>query len=194
MTDFLTSLFLESPWRLGIFSFLLFAVVLFARLRIESQRVRDWSLPATLLAIVLLFIIQSAVETDRERIIARLSGFVAAIEKPDIDALGGYISMSYDAEDLDRDEFLESLESWLKHIDIQGTRYRRRDVTIDGVAAELKLGAMATVFRNGSTGETHFGTWTIDWALESGEWKIRSIQIEMIDGQPISDMRRQLSR
>lgn len=189
MIDFLSRLFLESPWRLGVFSFLLFGAVLFARLRFESQRARDWALPGTLLLILLLFVLQTAIETDREEVLARLDGFVTAIEAPDIAALGEFIADDYAAEEFDRAAFLEALAHWLTVIDVEATRYRRRDVTVTGDTAVLQLGAMATVRRNHGAAETHFGAWTIEWTRTGGLWRIQAIQMEMIDGQPISRMR-----
>ncbi|HPF39152.1 MAG TPA: hypothetical protein P5081_02560 [Phycisphaerae bacterium] len=187
--DFISGIFLESPWRLAIVSFLLFAVVLLTRMRVASERWRRWSLPMTLLLIVAMFVTQSVVVTQRERILQRLDEFVAALEAPDTDAIADMISLNYDSEGFDRDEFLGALERWLKQIDVHDTRCRRRDVTVDGHNAELILGAMATVHRNGGTGQDHWGRWRMGWVEEGGTWRIRSIRIEMFDAMEISQMR-----
>ncbi|MCA9255083.1 MAG: hypothetical protein KDA33_05570 [Phycisphaerales bacterium] len=190
--DFLSIVFLESPWRLAIFSFLLFAVVLLTRMRVRSERWRRLSLPLTLLLIVAMFVIQKVVVTQRERILQRLDDFVAALEAPDSDALADVISLNYDSEGFDRDGFLDALERWLNQIDVHDTRYRRRDVTVNGHNAELILGAMATVHHNGGTGEDHWGRWRMGWVEEGGKWRIRSIRIEMLDAMEINQMRNHL--
>lgn len=186
---FLSSLFLESPWQLGIFSFLLFAVVLLSRKRIQSEAWRRRALPLALFVIVVLFILQSAIVTERERILDRLDQFVGAIETPNATTLAGLIASDYDSEGFDRDEFIAALDRWLAQIDVHDTRYRRRDVDVQGSTAEMTLGASATVHRNGGTGEQHWGRWKIDWVKEDVEWRIRAIRIEMLDTLNVDQMR-----
>lgn len=183
------SLFFESPIKLGIFSFLLFAVVLLARTRMQSPAWRNRSLPITLLVILLLFVVQKVVVTQRERVLDRLDAFVQAIETPNATAQSNLIASDYQSEGYDKSEFLDALDRWLKRIDVYDTRYRRRDVDVSGDTAEMTLGAMATVVRNGSTGQTHFGTWHITWVRENGEWRILAIQVEVIDGRPVKQLR-----
>lgn len=187
--DFLTSLFFESPVKLGIFSFVLFAVVLLARTRMRSEAWRSRSLPITLLVIVLLFTLQMAIETRRERVLARLDAFVQAIETPNPTAMKNLIASTYDSEGFDKAAFLEALDRWLEQIDVFDARYRRRDVEVHGDTADMTLGATATVVRNGGTGESHWGRWKIKWVEELGEWRIQSIRVEMIDAIPIEQMR-----
>ncbi|MCB9853262.1 MAG: nuclear transport factor 2 family protein [Phycisphaerales bacterium] len=187
--DFLSSLFLETPWQLGIFSFLLFAFVLLYRKRMQSEAWRRRSLPLALMVIVDLFVLQTAVVTERERILDRLDQFVAAIEAPNGAALAGLIATDYASEGFDRDAFIEALDRWLAQIDVHDTRYRRRDVDVDGATAEMTLGASATVHRNGGTGEQHWGRWKISWVKETGEWRIRAIRIEMLDAMDVDQMR-----
>lgn len=187
--EFLKNLFFESPVKLGIFSFLLFAIVLFARQRMQSPAWRGRILPLTLFLILSLFVVQAWVVTERERILDRLDKFVGAIEMPNRTILASLIASGYDAEGLDKNGFLDALDNWLKRIDVYDSFYRRRDVDIHGDLANMTLGAGATVIRNGGTGESHWGVWEFDWVKENGEWRIRAIRIEMIDGMPVDRMR-----
>jgi SnoaL-like domain len=189
MMNFLSRLFLESAWQLGVFSFLLFAAVLLIRSRLESQALRRRLLPFTFLLIAVLFIIQTIVVTERERILDRLDLFVQAIETPSPGALAAIIAANYESEGMDRAAFLDALDRWLAHIDVYDTRYRRRDVDIHGDTAQMTLGAGATVHRDGGAGEMHVGRWRIDWVREQDEWRIRAIRVELIDAMPIEQMR-----
>ncbi len=189
MINFLTSLFLESTWKLGLFSFLLFAIVLLLRPRLESQTLRRRLLPVTILFIMVLFAVQTLVVTQRERILDRLDAFIQAVETPNSNVLAASIASNYASEGLDRDSFLRALDHWLRTIDVYDTRYRRRDVVVDGDRAEMTLGVSATVKRDGSTGESHVGRWRIEWTRTNDEWRISAIRIEMIDTMPIEQMR-----
>ncbi len=188
--SFLQTLFFESRLYLGIFSFALFAAVLLLRPRLESESFRKRSLPVVMLAIVGLFVLQTLVVTQHETILLRLDRFVNAIVEPNPMILSELVHDRYDAEQLDRQGFLDALDQWMDRFDVYDVRYRKRDVSVDGINAELELGVMATVQINKQPGQTHFGTWMIDWQqADDGAWRITSIRPIQIDGIQISEMR-----
>jgi len=187
--SFLQTLFFESRLYLGIFSFILFAAVLLLRPRFESESFRKRSLPIVMLAIIGLFILQKLVMTQRETILLRLDQFVNAIVDPNPLMLAELVHDRYDAEDLNRQGFLDSLDRWMERFDVYDVRYRKRAVSVDGATAELELGVMATVQIDKQAGQTHFGTWIIDWRQDGDAWRIVSIRPIQIDGQPIAQMR-----
>lgn len=186
--NFLKLVLFESPFWLGVFSFLLFAVVLFARPRWSASAAR-YSLPATLAAIVLLFVIQSFVTTQRERILQALDALVAAVEHRDIAALRSVMSPRYQSEDMGQEDIVACIGSVLRRIKIQDTRLARRDVTIDGGRAEMILAVRATVSTRGGVGEFHSGRWRISWLNEPGGWKIIALRPETLDNYPIDSLR-----
>ncbi|MBN2559580.1 MAG: hypothetical protein JXQ75_01430 [Phycisphaerae bacterium] len=186
--DVLQRLFFESPFRLGIFSFCLFAVVLFVRRRWSGATAR-YSLPVTLAVIVLLFVLQSLITTQREEVLQSLDALVAATEQKDVAALRCVFSPVYQSEDMDQEAIVGSINSILETLTIQDSRLRRKDVTIDGDRAEMILGAQAIVSVRDGVGEFHFGRWRISWLREPDGWKIVSLRPEMIDGRPVDRMR-----
>lgn len=186
--EFLRELLFESVLYWGVFSFLLFAAVLLTRAR-SSGAYRRYSLPGVLGLIVLLFLMQKAVTTQRERILLSLDDFIAAITEEKPRAIADAISRNYDAEELTHDEVVAAIERALSDLDIYDVRYRRRDITIDGNSAELILGVMATVRMGNEPGAIHSGRWCIAWAREADRWRIVSIKPEMIDTIPIERFR-----
>jgi hypothetical protein len=187
--DFLQRLFFESPVYLAVFSFVLFAVVLFTRRRMNGAAAR-YSLPGVVLLIVAMFSMQQAVETQRERIFRVLDEFITAIASQNISAAGRAIGEGYNSEEMNRKGIIEFIGSALESIKVYDTRIRQRDVTIDGDRAEMQLAAWATVSIRGGAGEYHMGKWRIGWAVEGGEWKIVSLRPEMIDAIPMEGMGR----
>lgn len=183
--DYLTRVLFESPFRLGVCSFLLFAGVLFARLRMESEAARRGSLFGTLLLIALLFLVQKLVVTQREEIFERLDTLVSAIEDENITTIGGLIGAGFDSEKMDRDQFVTYVESFLGRWDIRDARLQHRDVMFDDGEAEMDLAARATVSKHGDVGVTHRGSWRIRWTRENGMWKVVAVRPTMIDGRPI---------
>ena len=77
--DFLKLVLFESPVWLGGACFCLFGVVLFMRPRM-NEAARNRSLPVFAGVVAGLFILQSMVVTDCERILAQMDAFVASVE------------------------------------------------------------------------------------------------------------------
>jgi hypothetical protein len=187
--DFISRILFESPVWLGILSFIAFAIILFWRTRMESQTARRRAIPMTLVAIALLFLIQTVVETEREKILNQIDRFVTAIVNEQSIEAASIISPLYDSEDVDKDEFEESLKDWFEIIDVRDPRFARRDVTIDGDHAVMILGASATVSIHKETGTTHFAVFRIEWQRESDAWRMTRITPESINLQPITSLR-----
>jgi len=187
--DFAQLVFFESPFRLAIFCFLLLAAVLLLRRRLTDDA-RRYSLPAVLALIVLLFIIQRAVVTQRERILAACDDFVDAITREDTGRIARAIGEGFNSEGMDRPGIIRYLNSCLEGVDVFDTRFRRRDVTVTGNRADMLLVALATVRIRGGAGDYHTGRWRVAWAMENGEWKITSLQPEMIDSVPVETLSR----
>lgn len=186
--DFVQLVFLESPSRLAVFCFLLLAAVLLLRRR-WTGTLRRYTLPVVLACILLLFVIQSAVVTQRERILIACDDFVEAISREDSAALAAAIGRRYDCDNMDRAAILEYLNSSLESLDVFDTRFRRRDITVTGQRADMLLVALATVRTKQGAGEFHTGRWRLGWALEDDKWKIVSIRPEMIDTAPVNSLR-----
>ena len=186
--DYVNLVLFESPFRLGVLSFLLFAVVVLARRRWVGAMSR-YSLPATLGVIALLFVIQSLVITQREQVLQAVAVLIEAVETKDTAALQGVVSREYLSEDMDRDDIVSLIRAALQTITIQDTRRARSKVTIDGDRAELILAVRATVSIRGGIGEYHVGRWWLSWLNESDGWKIVALRPELIDNSPVNSMR-----
>jgi len=185
--DFLSTILFESPAQLGLGCFVLFAVVLLTRNRMnDSWRAR--SLPGVLLLIVGLFVLQSLVTTDRERIRGALDQFVAAITAKDAAGIGRCVADSYNEDGMDGPAFTQFVVDALKDVDIYDTRLGQRDVTVDGDAATMRLGATATVRIHGGAGEMHVGYWNLRWVRQGDQWRIAGIQPVTIDTIPFHSL------
>lgn len=186
---FLQNLFLESPAYLGVFSFFLFGIALFIR-RSRPETVGRWILPAALGLILLLFGLQSLVETQRERVWSAMLAFVGAIEAGSGPRALEYVSNDYEADGMDRAGFAEFLVGTLERYRIYDTRFHHREIMVErGQSARMVVAARATVSREGGIGELHWGRWVLEWRREAGEWRIVSIQPEMLDGVDFDSLR-----
>ncbi|MBI5762483.1 MAG: nuclear transport factor 2 family protein [Planctomycetes bacterium] len=186
--DFLTRLFLESPIRLGIFSFLLLSVVLLIRGRLSEKAAR-WSLPFTLILIPALFGMQHIVVTQREEICSELRSFISAIESRTSQAFSATLSDNYDNEGMNRGAMLDYISARLESMRVYDTRITNDDVEISGDAAEMDLLVAATVSIQGGIGDRHIGRWRIRWQREPDGWKIVGISPRMIDMVQIGSLR-----
>lgn len=178
---FLQRLFFESPIYLGIASFLLFGLALLVR-RARRETLGRWIAPATVGLIVLLFVLQSFVVTQREHILAATDQFIAAVENRNISALRAIISESYESEGMDAAAIIAYIDDALERLSIYDTRTHRRDVTVDRNRAEMLLAARATVRIGGDVGQMHWGSWRLGWSRDRDAWRITSIRPIMIDG------------
>jgi len=186
--DYLSHTFLESPPWLGVFSFLLFAVVLFGRRRLEG-RSRDWALPGTLVLIVLLFVVQHLVVTPREEVRAALDELVAAIEREDRAAIAAVVSPAYQSEDMGHADLLAHIETALARMRIYDTRLSSVDIRIEGQRAGVTFLARATVAIESAVGDEHWGRWRVDFVREGGAWRIISIRPVVLDGVEVRNLR-----
>ncbi len=186
--DFLTRLFLESPIRLGVFSFLFLSIVLLIRGRLSEKAAR-WSLPATLVLIPALFVVQHVVVTQREQIRGELGSFIAAIETRNEAAFSATLSGDYDNEGMNRGAMLDYISGRLESMRVYDTRITNDDIEINGDAAEMDLLVAATVSVQGGIGDRHIGRWRIRWIHEPDGWKIVGISPRMIDMVQIGSLR-----
>jgi len=185
---FLIHLLFESPFWLGAFCFLLFAGMLFARQRWESVTARRYAIPATLLIIGLLLVIQKIVVTQREQILLALGSFVSAIEREDTSAIEDALAQDYATEGMDREEFTKYLASLLELLDIRDTRFMRRDLDMGDDSAVMTLTARATVSVRGQIGQFQWGSWRIAWLREAGDWRVVSVRPLSLNGQPVETL------
>ncbi len=188
MTDFVRCTLFESPLRLGVLSFAAFAVVLLWRRRWTGWGSR-YGLPLTLAGIAALFVVQSLVVTERERVMEALEAVVASVEAADAHGLASKFSRDYEADGLDRDGVLELIEGLWRHIRVRDTRRTSVEVRIEDSSAEMKLAARATVSVRGAVGEPHWGRWRILWRREGDAWRITALTPEMIDNIPVRSLR-----
>jgi len=198
--DFVQTLFLESPIRLGVLAFILMSAALVVRKRMAfsfddaSDRTSGGGVghavlhpraivPGTTALIALLFAVQYAVVTDRERISLATDRFIAAAERADSAALADLFSDGYDSEGMDKAAVLEFIETALARVRIYDTRTHRRDITVTGRRAELILAARATVSVGGDVGQLHWGAWRLAWAEDAdGGWRITALEPRLLDG------------
>ena len=185
--DLLELVLFESPLRLAAFSFAMFAAVLLGRRRWSPTAAR-YALPVTLAIIVSLFILQTLVTTQRERILHALDAFTDAIEQKDLATLHRTLGTDYDSEDMDHEAIARFIESALESVDVRDVRLRRREVTIEDERAEAIIGGTATLRLRGGIGQIHVSRWRIGWSLEGDAWRIVSIVPEAIDGRPIHSL------
>ncbi len=178
---FLQRLFFESPIYLGIGSFLLFGVALLVR-RARRETLGRWIAPATVGLIVLLFVVQRFVVTQREHILEATDRFIAAVENRNTPALRAIISENYESEGMDAEAIIAYIDGSLERLTIYDTRAHRRDVTVNGNRAEMLLAARATVRMGGEVGQMHWGSWRLGWSRDGDAWRINSIRPIMIDG------------
>lgn len=186
--DFLTRLFLESPIRLGVFSFVAFAIVLLVQRRLSEKAAR-WALPVTLVALPLFFTIQHLIVTQREAVCAAMDSFIAAVEARNPGGLAEGLSEAYDCEGMNRRTMLNFIDARLAVMRVYDSRVGSRDVEINGDTADMDLLVSGTVSIQGGLGDRHVGRWTIQWVREAGGWKIIAITPRMIDMMQIGSLR-----
>lgn len=187
--NFLQTLLFESPAYLGVLSFFLLGAALFIR-RNRPETIGRWILPATLGLSLLLFGVQSLVETQRERVWSAMLAFVGAIEAGSGPRAVEHVSNDYEADGMDRAGFAEFLDGTFERYRIYDTRFHHREITVErGLAARMVVAARATVSREGGIGELHWGRWVLEWRRESDEWRIVSIHPEMLDGVDFDSLR-----
>jgi len=178
----------ESPLWLGVVAFIGFATVLLSR-QWWPEKVAKYALPVTLAVVVLLFVVQKLVTTERERILQTVAELVRSVEQRDAASLRATLSRAYDADGQDADAVVEYIRSILQSVTVRDTRLNQEDVTIDGDRAEMTLGARATVSIQGGVGEFHWGRWRLTWQREPDGWKITSLRPEELDNVPIRSLR-----
>jgi ketosteroid isomerase-like protein len=186
--DLAARVFLESPVALGLFSFLLFALVLMTRNRWPESS-RRYSLPVVLGAIPMLFAIQKLVVTEREMIHHRLNELIAAVERSDVEAFAETLHPDYRADGMDRAAMTDFVTASLKELRLYDTRLHVRRVTVDGDQAELTLTASTTVSRHGEVGQRHTGVWQLIWRREAGTWRVVALRPLSINLVPVDSLR-----
>ncbi|MCG8406375.1 MAG: hypothetical protein MI923_14345 [Phycisphaerales bacterium] len=178
---FMTQVLFESPLWLGALSFLLFAVVLLTRMRWESETARRYALPGILLLIILLFVMQKLVVTQREEVRLTLDHFVTAIEQEDLAATSNFISPDFQTRTMDREGLVTWLEFFFEVWSVRDARIYGCTVNVGSHTAQMTFNASATASRQGAVGQSHLGSWRVDWVRETGAWRILSLQTLTID-------------
>lgn len=186
--NFLQSLFLESPVRLGVFSFVIFAAALIVRKR-SAEGVGRRALPAVAAVILSLYLVQWLVQTQREQILERFDAFVGAIEAGEARRAGTIVARGFDCDDMDRDGFVRFLDSALSRVSIYDSRFLRKSVEVHGASAAMLVTARATVSIEGGIGDMHWGTWELEWTREADDWGISAVRPRRVDGVEFQSLR-----
>lgn len=185
--DFLQTLLLENPVWLGICSFLLFAIALFARRKVSPPKDR-FILPGILGLIAVLFLIQTFFVTEREILQDKISDVAVAFEKKNTLAIIQFIDNGFDSNGMDREHFAKYVDVLFKSLSIHDVRFIRRDITFHEAEAETLLTARATVSIGGGVGDFHWGTWNLLWRKDGASWKIVRITPRVLDGVPMENL------
>lgn len=151
----------------------------------ESGAARRYAIPAILLIIGLLFVVQKLVVTQREEIRLAMGVFVSAMVREDSSAIEDALARDYAGEGMDREAFTKYLGALMEVLDIRDTRFMRCDMDMGDDSAVMALTVRATVSIRGRIGQLHWGSWRIAWLREVGGWKIVSVQPLSVDGQPV---------
>ncbi|MCK6455081.1 MAG: nuclear transport factor 2 family protein [Phycisphaerae bacterium] len=185
--DALTRFFLESPFQLGVACAIAITAALLARPRLEG-RMRTHAPPATLAVAALLFALQWAVTTPRERVREALDRFIAAIERRDEAGLRAAIDPDYDGESLTAESLGDAIVAALERVEIFDTRVRGCEIDVRDDSAAVRLTAMATVKLQGFPRRLS-GQWQIEWRRAADRWRIMRILPVEIGGQPMESLR-----
>ena len=148
---------------------------------------------ALLVAIVLLpavLLLQSAVTTQREQIIAGCNVLAEAVEAGDLPAIRARLAADLDAEGLTRDDLLRKVESVL-------TRYHVSDARLSDFAVEFPQPDQARVrFRAACTPTTEqdflqrlLTVWDLTWRRTSTGWEVTRIAVVESPLSPIKSLR-----
>jgi len=185
--DLLRSVLFESRAQLTAFSLVLMGAAYAAWLRMSPPG-RSRVLVGAAGLIVALFLIQSAVMTDRERVRRALDGFVSAIEKRDERAVAEAIDAAFDSDGLDQAGMVGYVSDAARKLEVRDSRLGSVSIQVDGDLARVRLSATATIRLDGTPFRAS-GRWELDWARRNDRWKLVTARPIEITGQPVSGLR-----
>ncbi len=185
--DLLRSILFESRAQLAALSLVLMGAAYALWLRMSPPgRSRVWAGAAGLIAA--LFVIQSTVVTDRERVRSALDGFVSAIEKRDERVMAEAIDADFDSDGIDQAGMLRYVLDAARKLEVRDSRLGSVSIRIDGDLALVELAATATVRLDGTPFRAA-GKWDLSWARRGECWKLLAARPIEINGQPVAGLR-----
>lgn len=169
-----------------------FVVLLIVGRRMERERRgRLWLI--WMASVVGLFFLQKVVVTEREELHGVFDTLVKAVERKQIEVLGGLLAADYRDSEFDRDELTRWVRAQLADVDIGNSRIHRCDIKFAGERAEMELAATALVSYQGAPVALPRGEWTLLWRRTADGWRVVRIQPRKFEDRAVkalSELRR----
>ncbi len=184
----LNALLFESPMAL-ILACLLAAMVLLAYARVRGSsgaRRAVWGVVALLAAGL---IVQNAVVTRREQLVADCQDMARKVEAGDVRGLGAMLSPRLEAARLGREAFIEAVERTLARYHPEESRLAHFDVKFpeaDGAVVEFE--ASCRVVSQREVLQRLHTKWRLRFELEGDAWKVTRIELVPMPTSPLSSL------
>ena len=124
----------------------------------------------------LLLGLQAAVVTHRERVTAVVETLVEATQQGDVPGIAAHIADNFEAEKLDRREFLDGVRSVLTRYHVENARRRNLEITINGFEAEARFGVICRIVTAEEMIPNFASAWTVRFALIDDRWQATSVE------------------
>lgn len=184
----IATLFLERAWLL----FALMMCLLLGLIAVWSRRRTRRSARAVWIGLgltALLPAISRIVVTPRERIVQTCHELANLVDRGDVAGIDLYLTDDFQAEGLDRFDFIEQLESALARYHVDDPRLRRFDVAVAGGDAVAVFDAVCSVRSADACFDRVASRWRVTFRQRAGSWRIASIEAIPTPLSPIRDLR-----
>ena len=181
----------EQPWvLLGVAVIVLFVVLTYRSVIPEKRRWWQWLIP--LLVAAGAFGIDSAIETDREKIISVLNTGIKALEKEDFNLAQSIISDSYsDSLHRSKEQLISHINRELPRNTVEKSKKTSALITISGNKAKVNLFMHITFNQNSDVTQIYsipFIQVKADLNLikKNEKWLVDNIEIRSVSQQPVT--------
>lgn len=181
-------MFLERAWLLLalMMCLLLGLIAVWSRRRTRRLARAVW---ITLALTALLPAISQVVVTPRERIVQICRELADLVDRGNVAEIELYLTEDFQAQGLDRFDFIEQLETALARYRVDDARLRRFDVAVAGDDAVAVFDAVCSIRSVDAYLDRVATRWRLTFRHTAGSWRIASIEAVPTPLSPIRDLR-----
>jgi hypothetical protein len=139
-----------------------------------------------LLLLIVLPVVQWLVVTDREAVRQSLTELVNSVQQGDVSRFSTHVAEQFQAGTVDREQFLDRVESAMNRIRIENAKLKFEEVTVANDNAIVRMRVFCRVIAENDWEPNAISAWEIELAKEDDAWRIISLQPRPTPAFPLS--------
>lgn len=137
-------------------------------------------------ACIALGLLSRMVVTDREQVMQTCRTLIELTERGDVDGIARFIHHDFDADGIDRSQFVDAVKRTLFQIQVQDPWMRNFRAQVDKDQVEARFSVTCKLISESQIDYGVISAWTVRFERDGDQWKLISVQPRETPAFPFS--------